>query len=100
MKNRDAEMERGASRGRIECISSIGCHTPMRPIFLAALFFLALAAALTAQTCREVVRDSFGRIVQAISRQTSPSGTVQSVTRDGSGRCWMQVRMTRRSDSK
>ena len=39
-----------------------------------------------AQTCREVVRDASGRIVQTIDRQKSAGGTVQATTRDASGR--------------
>lgn len=54
---------------------------PLRPALS-----LSLACTLTAQTCREVVRDASGRIVQNIERQQSLGGTVQATTRDASGR--------------
>jgi hypothetical protein len=41
---------------------------------------------LTAQACREVVRDASGRIVQTIDRQKSAGGTERAVIRDASGR--------------
>jgi len=46
----------------------------------------ALSLVSPAQTCREVVRDASGRIVQTIDRQKSSGGTVQATTRDASGR--------------
>jgi hypothetical protein len=49
-------------------------------------FSLALVPVLDAQTCREVVRDSSGRVVETIERRTRPDGSVDSVTRDASGR--------------
>ncbi|NQX02366.1 hypothetical protein HQ447_17040 [bacterium] len=58
----------------------------MKAILLPALFSLALACTLTAQTCREVVPDASGRIVQTIDRQKSAGGTMQATTRDASGR--------------
>ena len=54
--------------------------------FLPALLSFALPSILAAQTCREVVRDASGRIVQTIDRQKSAGGTVQATTRDASGR--------------
>jgi len=59
---------------------------PMKTFFLPALILFALAAISPAQTCREVVRDSSGRIVQTIERHQQTGGTVRSVTRDASGR--------------
>jgi hypothetical protein len=41
----------------------------MKATLFPALFVLALCATSPAQTCREVVRDSSGRIVQTIDRQ-------------------------------
>ena len=58
----------------------------MKTMFLPIVLPLALATLLPAETCREVVRDSSGRIVQTIDRQKQSGGTVQSVTRDASGR--------------
>ena len=58
----------------------------MRATVFASLVSLALTAADSAQTCREVARDSSGRIVQTIDRQKQSGGTVQAVTRDASGR--------------
>jgi len=58
----------------------------MKAIHLPALLSLSLATILTAQTCREVVRDASGRIVHTIDRQKSTGGRVQATTRDTSGR--------------
>jgi YD repeat-containing protein len=44
------------------------------------------ATVSTAQTCREVVRDASGRVVQTVERHKQAGGTVQAVTRDASGR--------------
>ncbi len=52
-------------------------RTFRKAILLPALISFALATMLPAQTCREVVRDSSGRIVQTIERQNkraAPSG--------------------------
>jgi hypothetical protein len=56
-------------------------------VILPALFSFSLAVVSPAQTCRKVVRDASGRIVQTIDRQKSSGGTVQATTtRDASGR--------------
>lgn len=53
---------------------------------LGFLAVLVLIPTLPAQTCREVVRDSSGRIVQTIDHQKQSGGTVQTTTRDAAGR--------------
>ncbi len=58
----------------------------MKTLLLPVLLSLALASGLSAQNCREVVRDSSGRIVQTIERQKQAGGTERAVTRDASGR--------------
>lgn len=58
----------------------------MKKRLLPVLLFLSLAVHSPAQTCREVVRESSGRIVQTVERQQQAGGTVRSVTRDASGR--------------
>ena len=58
----------------------------MNSLLLSILLPFALASMLSAQTCREVVRDSSGRIVQTIERQKQAGGTERAVTRDASGR--------------
>ena len=60
--------------------------TQTKTLLLHALLSFALAAALSAKTCREVLRNASGRIVQTIDRQKSAGGTVQAITRDASGR--------------
>lgn len=56
----------------------------MKAILLPLLFSFALAATLPAQTCREVVPDASGRIVQTIDRQKTTGGSVQANTRTSS----------------
>ncbi|MFN5578590.1 MAG: hypothetical protein ACK49X_03130, partial [Akkermansiaceae bacterium] len=58
----------------------------MKTKLLPALFALALANLSFAQTCREVVRDSSGRLVQTIERHKEAGGTERAVIRDSSGR--------------
>ncbi len=58
----------------------------MKAMFLPALLSLPLATILPAQTCREVVRDASGWVVQTIERQKQGGGGEQYVTRDASGR--------------
>jgi YD repeat-containing protein len=58
----------------------------MKAIFLPALLSFALSLMSPAQTYREVVRDTSGRIVQTVERQKQAGGTVQATTRDASGR--------------
>ena len=58
----------------------------MKTKLLPALFTLALANLSFAQTCREVVRDSSGRLVQTIERHKEAGGTERAVIRDSSGR--------------
>ena len=70
----------------LEWAASCVRSTLMKALLLPALFSFALAATLTAQTCREVVRDASGRIVQTIDRQRSAGGSVQATMRDASGR--------------
>jgi hypothetical protein len=41
----------------------------MQAILLSSLFVLSLVTFSTAQTCREVIRDASGRIVQTIEHQ-------------------------------
>jgi hypothetical protein len=47
---------------------------------------LTMATVSPAQTCREVVRDSSGRMMQTIERQKSIGGVERTVTCDASGR--------------
>lgn len=60
------------------------------PIIMSHLTAIAIAlvciSPVGAQTCREVVRDSSGRLVQTIERRTSGDGTVHAVVRDAAGR--------------
>jgi hypothetical protein len=59
----------------------------MKAILLAALLLsCALVASSPAQICREVVRDSSGRIVQTIDCQSLSGGAERAVIRDTSGR--------------
>jgi len=58
----------------------------MKAMLLPALISIALASASQAQTCREVVRDSSGRVFQTIERQKQAGGTERAVIRDASGR--------------
>jgi hypothetical protein len=58
----------------------------MKAMLPPALFSLSLATLSPAQTCREVVRDSSGRIVQTIERQIQGGGNERAVIRDASGR--------------
>jgi hypothetical protein len=53
----------------------------MKAMYLPIVIPFALATLLPADTCREVVRDSSGRIIQTVDRQKQSGGTVQSVTR-------------------
>ncbi len=57
----------------------------MKTLLLALLSF-ALSALSPAQTCREIVRDASGRIVQTIDRQKGSGETVQATTRNALGR--------------
>jgi hypothetical protein len=57
-----------------------------KTLLLPVLLPFALASVLSAQTCREVVRDSSGRIVQTIERQKQAGGTERALTRYASGR--------------
>jgi len=61
-------------------------HSLKKAFLFSALIFTTLCATAPAQTCREVVRDSSGRIVQTIDRQSQSGGAVQSTIRDASGR--------------
>lgn len=58
----------------------------MKTILLPAVFALTLANASFAQTCREVVRDASGRVVQTIQRHAEIGGSERAVIRDASGR--------------
>jgi len=59
----------------------------MNPLLRALAISLTLTALSTAETCREVVRDSSGRVVQTIDHQKSSNGgALRSVIRDASGR--------------
>jgi len=58
----------------------------MKALLLSALFSLSLASHSPAQACRELFRDSSGRIVQTVERQQQAGGTMRTVTRDASGR--------------
>jgi hypothetical protein len=60
--------------------------SPVKALLPHLAAFLMLASAFPAETCREVVRDSSGRIVQTIDRRKQKGGTVQATTRDASGR--------------
>ncbi|MEX1115063.1 MAG: hypothetical protein WEB53_07425 [Akkermansiaceae bacterium] len=44
-----------------------------------------MATISPAQTCREVVRDASGRVVQTVEHQKSSGGVERAVTRDASG---------------
>ncbi len=68
------EIRLGTVEGRMKSLLSL----------LAVSCFLV--AHSPAQTCREVVRDASGRIVQTIERQKQAGGTERAVTRDASGR--------------
>jgi len=60
-------------------ISPMGQSQPlMKKILLPAVFSLSLATTSPARTCREVVRDSSGRIFQTIERQKQAGGTADS----------------------
>ena len=50
------------------------------------LIFMISNALASAETCRDVVRDASGRIVQTVESQKNSNGTTKSVTRDASGR--------------
>ena len=58
----------------------------MNPLPCLTTCFFASLVSLGAHTCREVVRDSSGRVVQTIERRTGTGGTVHTVIRDASGR--------------
>ena len=58
----------------------------VKTLLLPVLLSFALASVLSAQSCRELVRDASGRIVQTIERQKQGGGTERAVTRDASGR--------------
>jgi hypothetical protein len=58
----------------------------MKTILLPALFSLVFVNGSTAQSCREVVRDASGRVVQTVDRQKQTGGTERAVIRDASGR--------------
>ena len=58
----------------------------MKAILLPALLSFVLSTVSPAQTCREVVRDGSGRVVQTIDRQKQAGGTERAVIRDASGR--------------
>ena len=58
----------------------------MNPLPCLTTCFFASLVSLGAHTCREVVRDSSGRVVQTIERRTDVGGTVHTVIRDASGR--------------
>jgi hypothetical protein len=60
-------------------------EAPMKAILPLLATSLILSVVSPAQTCREVVRDSSGRVVQTKETRKSGSGTT-SVTRDASGR--------------
>ncbi|MEI8039491.1 MAG: hypothetical protein WCJ14_13975, partial [Verrucomicrobiota bacterium] len=49
----------------------------MKELCLLIIISLAFASLLAADTCKEVVRDASGRVVQTIERQKGPSGAVQ-----------------------
>lgn len=58
----------------------------MKAILLPALLSFVLSTASPARSCREVVRDSSGRVVQTIDRQKQAGGSERAVIRDASGR--------------
>jgi YD repeat-containing protein len=58
----------------------------MKTILCSVLFASALVGISPAQSCREVVRDASGRVVQTIDRQKQFSNTERAVIRDASGR--------------
>ncbi|MEI6178235.1 MAG: hypothetical protein WCS43_15180 [Verrucomicrobiota bacterium] len=53
-------------------------------VLSASLFIMVVI--LYAQTCREVIGDGSGRMVQTIDRQKQAGGAVQATTRDANGR--------------
>jgi hypothetical protein len=65
---------------------SLLVYIRMKAILLPVLVSFALATKLPAQTCREVVRDGSGRVVQTIERQKQAGGAERAVIRDASGR--------------
>ena len=64
-------------------LRSITVTSCMKKIILIFMISNALASA---ETCRDVVRDASGRIVQTVESQKNSNGTTKSVTRDASGR--------------
>jgi len=58
----------------------------MKAILLPTLLLFVLSTVSRAQTCREVVRDASGRVVQTIDRQKQSGSTERAVIRDASGR--------------
>lgn len=57
----------------------------MKALLLFSLFPVLMTSHASAQTCREVVRDSSGRVVQTIERQKQAGGTERAVLRYSSG---------------
>jgi hypothetical protein len=53
----------------------------MKAILLPALLLFVLSTVSPAQTCREVVRDASGRVVQTIERQKQAGSTERAVIR-------------------
>jgi YD repeat-containing protein len=58
----------------------------MKRHFIALAFLAVATLMLQAQSSREVVRDSSGRLVHTIEHRKDSSGTIQSITRDAAGR--------------
>jgi hypothetical protein len=58
----------------------------MKAILLPALLSFVFSTLSPAQTCREVVRDASGRVVQTIDRQKQADGGGHNTYRDASGR--------------
>ncbi len=75
-----------SSQSRSNEMSRDSVIPSMKTFFLSFVIPFASIAVLAADTCREVVRDASGRIVQTIDRQKNAGGTVQATTRDPSGR--------------
>ena len=76
----------GLSSRLIEYFTAESVPSLMKTILPLVTASLILTDLSPAQPCREVVRDSSGRVVQTIYHQKSSGGTVRSVIRDASGR--------------
>ena len=61
-------------------------ESSMKAILLPAGISFLLASILPAQTCREVVRDASGHVVQTVEHRKGIGGIAHSIIRDAAGR--------------